>query len=174
MRSPEDIKKGLEHCATVVVDCIGCIYRDECMEGYNNAPIQRDAIAYIQRLEGREWELFDLLSSAWFGKQCYFKQDDGAVYSRTSGEYMTFDQAIDEFAGRLCCDDTDKAQVPKWISVEERLPENDANYLVFTSDANEVDLATYYGDGEWLTPDLCNLTRFVTHWMPLPEWPKEG
>lgn len=67
-----------------------------------------------------------------------------------------------------------EAQVPKWISVEERLPENDANYLVFTSAANEVDLATYYGDGEWLAPDLCNLTRFVTHWMPLPEAPKEG
>lgn len=27
----------------------------------------------------------------------------------------------------------------------------------------------YYGDGEWLTPDLSNVTRFVSHWMPLPE-----
>ena len=40
--------------------------------------------------------------------------------------------------------------------------------------SNEVELATYYGDGEWLTPDLGNLTRFVTHWMELPKPPKEG
>lgn len=34
--------------------------------------------------------------------------------------------------------------------------------------------AVYYGDGEWLTcDDLTNITRFVTHWMPLPEPPKE-
>ena len=57
----------------------------------------------------------------------------------------------------------------KWISVKEKLPENDDNYLVFTSDKNEVEIATYYGDGEWLTHDLTNLTPFVTHWMPLPK-----
>ena len=62
---------------------------------------------------------------------------------------------------------------PKWTSVEEKLPENDDNYLVFTSDKNEVEIATYYGDGEWLTHDLTNLTRLVTHWMPLPLPPKE-
>lgn len=60
---------------------------------------------------------------------------------------------------------------PKWISVEERLPENDDNYLVFTSDKNEAEIATYYGDGEWLTHDLTNLTRLVTHWSPLPSMP---
>ena len=47
-------------------------------------------------------------------------------------------------------------QVPKWISVDERLPENDDNYLVFTSDRNDAVIATYYGDGEWLTHDLIN------------------
>ena len=69
-----------------------------------------------------------------------------------------------------------EAAEPKWISVKEKLPENDDNYLVFTSDKNEEEIATYYGDGEWLTHDLTNLTRLVTHWMPLPsmlELPKE-
>ena len=65
-----------------------------------------------------------------------------------------------------------EAAQPKWISVEERLPENDDNYLVFTSDKNEAEIATYYGDGEWLTHDLTNLTRLVTHWMPLPSMPE--
>lgn len=61
---------------------------------------------------------------------------------------------------------------PKWISVEEKLPENDDNYLVFTYDKNEAEIATYYGDGEWLTHDLTNLTRLVSHWMPLPSMPE--
>lgn len=61
-----------------------------------------------------------------------------------------------------------KSAQPQWISVEERLPENDACYLVFVSDDIKPEFAYYYGDGEWLTPDLENLTRFVTHWMPLP------
>ena len=65
-----------------------------------------------------------------------------------------------------------EAAQPKWISVEERLPENDDNYLVFASDKNEAEIATYYGDGEWLTHDLTNLTRLVTHWAPLPSMPE--
>ena len=63
-------------------------------------------------------------------------------------------------------------QVPKWISVDERLPENDDNYLVFTSDRNDAVIATYYGDGEWLEYDLINLIPLVTHWMPIPQLPE--
>ena len=65
-----------------------------------------------------------------------------------------------------------EAAQPKWISVKEKLPENDDNYLVFTSDKNVAEIATYYGDGEWLTHDLTNLTPLVTHWMPLPVPPR--
>lgn len=65
------------------------------------------------------------------------------------------------------------AAQPKWISVKEKLPENDYNYLVFTSDRNDAVIATYYGDGEWLEYDSTNLIPLVTHWMPLPEPPKE-
>ena len=54
-----------------------------------------------------------------------------------------------------------EAAQPKWFSVKEKLPENDDNYLVFTSDKNEEEIATYYGDGEWLTHDLTNLTRLM-------------
>lgn len=47
------------------------------------------------------WYLFDLLTSAYHGKQYYFLQEDGTVYSRQSCEYISFDQAIDEFAQTL-------------------------------------------------------------------------
>ena len=41
------------------------------------------------------------LSSVYHGKQYYFLQDDGTVYSRDSGRYLTLEDAMDEFAKRL-------------------------------------------------------------------------
>ena len=80
---------------------------------------------------------------------------------------------------------------PKWISVKDRLPEQDGKYLVFeqiggrtvtsvlrfAKDARKVDRYDFKGrwknawyeyDSEWghYTVDS------VTHWMPLPEPPK--
>ena len=98
---------------------------------------------------------------------------DCACNSRMCADALEYIQQLENHIGEL----TEKvaqleAAQPKWISVEERLPENDDNYLVFTSDKNEEEIATYYGDGEWLTHDLTNLTRLVTHWMPLPSMPE--
>ena len=60
-----------------------------------------------------------------------------------------------------------------WISVSEFLPVADDRYLVMASDSGEVEIAMYYGDGEWLTEDLENITRVVTHWIPIPELQEE-
>lgn len=89
-----------------------------------------------------------------------------------------------------------KAQEPGWISVKERLPERAGKYLVvsktvlagllphvktalflnnlrdnpqFEYDGEPNESGFYNGDGEgdWVE-------RYVTHWMPLPEPPKEG
>ena len=58
----------------------------------------------------------------------------------------------------------------EWISVKDRLPEGYATYLVYVRNWHRIVFADYYGDGEWLTcGDLTNITRFVTHWMPLPD-----
>ena len=48
-----------------------------------------------------EFEVLAILSTAWHGKQYYFMQDNGLVYSRQSGEYMTLDNAITEFAMKI-------------------------------------------------------------------------
>lgn len=49
----------------------------------------------------KEWELFDLITSTYYGKGMYFRQSDGAVYSRCSNKYMTPDEAIIEFCGLI-------------------------------------------------------------------------
>ena len=43
------------------------------------------------------WEMFSLITSVWYGKQYYFMQDNGLVYSRKSHLTMTKGDALDEF-----------------------------------------------------------------------------
>ena len=67
----------------------------------------------------------------------------------------------------------------EWISVEDRLPDNREDVLVvaFIDDVRLITIGWY--------SDICKawrLTtwagerepRYATHWMPLPEAPKEG
>lgn len=58
--------------------------------------------------------------------------------------------------------------IPCWVSVEERLPENDGRYLVCNQPykAQWVMIQEYWRDSGWSGSS-------VTHWMPLPEPPKE-
>ena len=48
------------------------------------------------------WDMFELITSAWYGKQCYFLEDDESiVYSRNSGRYLSRAAAIDEFLNQI-------------------------------------------------------------------------
>ena len=56
----------------------------------------------------------------------------------------------------------------EWISVKDRLPEIYGKYLVACR-GNNIPQIRYY-DGVW---DVWNCVAEVTHWMPLPELPKD-
>lgn len=58
-----------------------------------------------------------------------------------------------------------------WISVEERLPEREGTYLVYTYKG-----AIKFGDFRcyYAKNDNPQFDYYVTHWMPLPEAPKGG
>ena len=47
------------------------------------------------------YEMFELISGVYFGKQYYFEQDGGIVYSRLSHSYMTKDDALNEFLNEI-------------------------------------------------------------------------
>ena len=51
--------------------------------------------------ERGRWDMFNLISSVWYGKQCYFMQDNGIVYSRYSGKYMSEEDAYSEFTSMI-------------------------------------------------------------------------
>jgi hypothetical protein len=72
---------------------------------------------------------------------------------------------------------------PRWISVEERLPEDDANVLVYAIGNNENsciamtsythNLHGFHIEG-WRSPwQYFFDDHKITHWMPLPPAPKE-
>ena len=64
------------------------------------------------------------------------------------------------------------AAQPKWVSVKERLPKK--RQLVWTySDDKKSSYGMMLRHGVWeVIRDGCELIE-VTHWMPLPEPPKE-
>lgn len=43
------------------------------------------------------WEMFLLITNAYYGKQYYFRESNEIVYSRASNKYMTVDEAVEEF-----------------------------------------------------------------------------
>lgn len=102
MKTPEEIKKGLECCSTTNGSdfCKKCPYEANGCGTICIPAVTADAFAYIQQLEAKVWEVFETITSTYYGKQYYFLQDDGTVYSRYSGESMTFEQAMDEFCRR--------------------------------------------------------------------------
>ena len=79
---------------------------------------------------------------------------------------------------KLLCDEISrmKEKVPHWISVEERLPELGQGVLVY-DDCEYMSVADYTHDKHFPTVYEFHVNGEyepgVTHWMPLPEAPKE-
>ena len=58
---------------------------------------------------------------------------------------------------------------PRWISVEERLPEKSCRYLSAVETTGYVGTRYFYET----CPEAFTMNQACTHWMPLPEPPKE-
>lgn len=59
----------------------------------------------------------------------------------------------------------------EWISVKERLPEHNERVLVYRPNMAESDIGPISIQWGWACRRKCSDT---SHWMPLPEPPKEG
>lgn len=61
--------------------------------------------------------------------------------------------------------------MPKWVGVEERLPEKTGKYIVCTAKKSVycTRFKTHHGGGNFQT----DINTHVTHWMPLPPCPGE-
>ena len=126
-RTPEEIKYGLRCGVTGEHECLECAYygridEETGLRNFDCSEIDRDALAYIERLESKQ---------------------------------------------------------PKWISVKDRLPEVYGTYLTFTQcpKGNWIETNIYEHREERWEHDCGyhteDVTDWITHWMPLPEPPKE-
>ena len=127
----------------------------------------------------------------------FVKSDPNGAYNildiaRFQGE-AEFDEILKNIALRLAAyEDTglapEEVQQIRWIPVEERLPEEQGQYIVFVDGKVTTDFYCVCEDiKRWLSynggfnalyidPYSSKLTREppyprVTHWMPLPPWP---
>ena len=90
-----------------------------------------------------------------------------------------YDDGQDDCIARMAADalallkaqDVPETNVGEWISVKDRLSENDDKVLCCTRTAKGIQniIIGYYMGGMW----RCGMNSNVTHWMPLPEPPKE-
>ena len=133
MRTPEEIKKGLECC--IDGDCDSCPYYEAKKDCGDR--LKLDALAYIQQLEESQQRFVDIVHKL-------------------------------------------SEQVPEWISVEERLPESETEVLVWLRHIPNIAVYGHdkYGNLDFYYIDECGyrgtFRPAVTHWMPLPEPPKES
>ena len=65
------------------------------------------------------------------------------------------------------------ASKPRWVPVTERLPDKGQKVLIYWREAGEPAIDTAFWQGEWAALHWTNMGDKVTHWMPLPEPPKE-
>lgn len=61
----------------------------------------------------------------------------------------------------------------RWVPVEDRLPEESGDYIVYYSNTASnkplISMRHFYGE----IPEAFLHNKAMTHWMPLPEPPKE-
>jgi len=65
----------------------------------------------------------------------------------------------------------------EWISVKDRLPEDISLVLAFGENYHDAVFFAYSNKVDWFDPDIVHNSKIdkgdVTHWMPLPEPPKQ-
>lgn len=142
-KTPEEIKKGIE-CCSRVGHCYECPYKEECLYLVYENPMHMDTLAYIQQLEER--------------------LDD--IVKTVNEYYASRGMLIPELCREI---DKAKAQVPRWISVKERLPEDGKTVFVVCKDGFTTMML--FRDGNWYWYGITYDS--ITHWIDLPQPPRE-
>ena len=137
----------------------------KAVKKYRKKPIvieayQTDKVMYIETLEGiHKADIGDYIITGVKGEQYPCKPD---IFEQT--------YEPEDLKG------SKSTRLNGWISVKDRLPEDDKDVLVYDSGSKEIIMASYNSDyDEWSTPydyyyDLDN--DKITHWQPLPELPE--
>lgn len=104
--------------------------------------------------------------------------DPKQAYEIARLNYSDFAMSLADLTSlREVLEDCDTIEVPRWIPVTERLPEETGKYIVCTSKGSVYCAKFYvcdtgcYDHGSYFGTDS---NTKITHWMPLPDAPKDG
>lgn len=168
MKTPEEIKKGIECCISTDA-CFKCPYSGEEMCSTNK---NKNALAYIQQLEAQNAELVKKMEQR---KEftISFPIDTQEMIKKTIDSFDIDGKPFIEWVELL-----KDYKRHEWISVEDGLPEGKRWVLIAASNKGKKYCCQVWFDGEdWLIDDTDEIGPIyavnVTHWMPLPEPPKE-
>lgn len=85
-----------------------------------------------------------------------------------TGEAIPADVAIEDIRSMPTL-----TQPNEWVSVDERLPENHAQVLMWSAKWNIAEAGSYYNGRFWVYSEIGDayIADDITHWMPLPAPP---
>ena len=157
-----------EHCETVD-DCSQCTKESICLSYTNERIIDvatkaADAIEELQQTV----EHYKGCSDDWYKVACDYK----AMLPHWIPTKPSWINDNKECDCDTCSISHEELSKPRWIPVAERLPEK-RKWVLCKCQANIVDVLRFE-NAEWYhDPTHVYMYEFVTHWMPLPEPPKE-
>ena len=188
MKTRDEVMTGVICCLCDIEErrCDKCPYADGgCETATCESDLGEDVVALMQELEAvaKAKEISPLANCRDYDNACKMSMpgdEMGCFPARLLPAYdltkvqMVVSKKVMDYIRQL------EAQVPKWISAEERLPEVSVRLLAY-----EYSAALLVYDGEHMHEAYyCHTTKMwhdasdedhiidVTHWMPLPEPPK--
>lgn len=108
---------------------------------------------------------------------CYDLLRDAAdAIEELNGFLCEAERDRDEYRERL--DKTNDILLNRWIPVTERMPEMHDEVLICNEDYGKTDLGfatvALWDGSDWINAwNRAGTLHYVTHWMPIPEPPKE-
>lgn len=113
------------------------------------------------------FDVLDAISLAWDGKQIYFQQEDGSIYSRYDCSCMSLNDAVTELANRF---NTENSQFLQWRDPVKDPPPKGERVLV--------DVGSFVGEaymnasGHWIRYGAIDVEMMfnskVKRWMQMP------
>ena len=117
--------------------------------------------------------VYDCFGQVWYIVESYYGHD----LIMTDGTHFNDENKYAKVSKRFYCIGP-TIPAAQWISVEERLPEEQKEVLIYLPEYDSVEMAALFtipsmNLREWAQNEDAYMLDEVSYWMPLPEPPKE-